>query len=180
MKKRLLIWMTVMSMVVLAGCGSTEQNADNTGDTQAASVETTQQIEDTQSADTEAQDEDSVSDMLVIPMADLSETVQFYQVELDGVSMEVMAAKDANGTIRLAYNTCQVCYSSGRGYYKQEGDKLVCQNCGNQFTIDQIGESSGGCNPIPISSSDYTQTDDEIQIPYTYLSNYESAFSNWK
>lgn len=118
--------------------------------------------------------------MLVIPTADLSETVQFYPVELDGVSMEVMAARDANGTIRLAYNTCQVCYSSGRGYYKQEGDKLVCQNCGNQFTIDQIGKSGGGCNPIPIYSSDYTQTDDEIQIPYTYLSNYESAFSNWK
>ena len=106
MRKRFLIWMTVMSMVVLAGCGSTEKKADNAGDTQAASVETTQQIEDTQSADTEAQDEDSVSDMLVIPMADLSETVQFYPVELDGVSMEVMAAKDANGTIRLAYNTC--------------------------------------------------------------------------
>lgn len=51
---------------------------------------------------------------------------------------------------------------------------------GSQFAIDQIGESGGGCNPIPISSSDHTQTDDEIQIPYTYLSNYESAFSNWK
>lgn len=175
MKKRLLIWMTVMSVVVLAGCGSTEKKVDNAGDTQAASVETTQQTEDT-----EAQEEASASDMLVIPMADLSETVQFYPIELDGVSMEVMAAKDANGTIRLAYNTCQVCYSSGRGYYKQEGDKLVCQNCGNQFTIEQIGESGGGCNPIPISSSDYTQTDDEIQIPNTYLSNYESAFSNWK
>ena len=49
---------------------------------------------------------------------------------------------------------------------------------GSQFAIDQIGESGGGW--IPISSSDYTQTDDEIQIPYTYLSNYESAFSNWK
>ena len=180
MRKKLLIIMTVMSMVVLAGCGSTEQNADNAGDTQAASVETTQQTEDTQSADTEAQEEASASDILVIPTADLSETVQFYPVELDGISMEVMAEKDANGMIRLAYNTCQVCYSSGRGYYKQEGDKLVCQNCGNQFTIDQIGESSGGCNPIPISSSDYTQTDDEIQISYTYLSSYESAFSNWK
>ena len=116
MKKRLLIWMTVMSMVVLAGCGSTEQNADNTGDTQEAFVETTQQTEDTQSANTESQEEAFVSDMLVIPTADLSESVQFYPVELDGVSMEVMAAKDVNGTIRLAYNTCQVCYSSGRGY----------------------------------------------------------------
>ena len=69
MKKRLLIWMTVMSMVVLAGCGSTEQNADNTGDTQEAFVETTQQTEDTQSANTESQEEAFVSDMLVIASA---------------------------------------------------------------------------------------------------------------
>ena len=33
MKKRLLIWMTVMSVVVLAGCGSTEKKVDNAGDT---------------------------------------------------------------------------------------------------------------------------------------------------
>lgn len=36
-------------------------------------------------------------------------------------------------TIRTAFNTCQVCYSSGRGYYVQEGNVLVCQNCGNRF-----------------------------------------------
>ena len=34
---------------------------------------------------------------------------------------------------------------------------------GSQFAIDQIGESGGGCNPIPISSSDYTP------VSYTHL-----------
>lgn len=29
--------------------------------------------------------------------------------------------------IRTAFNTCQVCYSSGKGYYVQSGNVLVCQ-----------------------------------------------------
>lgn len=54
------------------------------------------------------------------------------------MEMEVIAVKDSGGTVRTAFNTCQVCYSSGKGYYKQKGDKLVCQNCGNAFTMDQV------------------------------------------
>ena len=52
--------------------------------------------------------------------------------------MVVLAFKASDDTIRTALNTCQVCYDSGRGYYVQEGDKLICQNCGNQFEADQV------------------------------------------
>ena len=45
--------------------------------------------------------------------------------------MEIVAVKALDGSIRTAFNTCQVCYNSGRGYYQQEGNELVCQNCGN-------------------------------------------------
>lgn len=54
------------------------------------------------------------------------------------MEMEVIAVKDSGGTVRTAFNTCQVYYSSGKGYYKQKGDKLICQNCGNAFTMDQV------------------------------------------
>jgi len=40
--------------------------------------------------------------------------------------MEVLALKAKDRTIRTALNTCQVCYASGKGYYVQEGDVLVC------------------------------------------------------
>ena len=119
-------------------------------------------------------------DSLVIKTEDLSEDAEFYPVEVDGTEMEVIAVKDAKGTIRTAFNTCQICYDSGNGYYKQEGDKLVCQNCGNSFTMDQVGNTSGGCNPWPILEDDKTVTDDEIQISYDFLKKSLEIFANWK
>ena len=63
-----------------------------------------------------------------------------------------------------AFNTCQVCYDSGRGYYVQEGDVLVCQNCGNRFSAEQVELIKGGCNPVPIDSEN--KTDDGTTITY--------------
>ena len=119
-------------------------------------------------------------DSLVIKTDDLSEDAEFYPIEVDGTEMEVIAVKDAEGTIRTAFNTCQICYDSGNGYYKQEGDKLVCQNCGNSFTMDQVGETAGGCNPYPILDDDKTMTKDEIQISYDFLKESSDIFANWK
>ena len=65
-------------------------------------------------------------------------------------------------------------------YYKQEGDNLVCQNCGNSFTMNQIGESAGGCNPWPILEEDKTETDSEIKISYEFLKESSDIFENLK
>lgn len=117
---------------------------------------------------------------LVIPVSEVSTTVSFYPVEVDGTSMEILAVKDSEGKVRTAFNTCQVCYSSGRGYYVQDGDTLVCQNCGNRFTVDDVEVESGGCNPWPIFEEDKTVGDDSIEISYDFLSASKAAFENWK
>ena len=117
---------------------------------------------------------------LVIKTDDLSEDAAFYPIEVDGTEMEVIAVKDSEGNIRTAFNTCQICYDSGNGYYKQEGDKLVCQNCGNSFTMDQVGQTAGGCNPYPIMDDDKTVAEDEIQISYDFLKESSDIFTNWK
>ena len=64
--------------------------------------------------------------------------------------------------------------------YKQEDDKLVCQNCGNSFTMDQVGEISRGCDPWPILDENKTVTDEEIEISYDFLKDSADIFSNWK
>lgn len=117
---------------------------------------------------------------LVIPISDLSEKATFYPVEVDGTEMEVIAGKDSQGEIRTAFNTCQVCYDSGNGYYRQLGEELVCQNCGNSFTMDVVGETGGGCNPVPILEENRTVTDSEIQISYEFLKESSDIFANWK
>ncbi|MDR2357693.1 MAG: DUF2318 domain-containing protein [Oscillospiraceae bacterium] len=117
---------------------------------------------------------------IVIPVADISEKAGFYPAEIDGTSLEVIAVKAPDGTIRTAFNTCQVCYGSGRGYYKQDGDALVCQNCGNRFKMSQVEIESGGCNPWPIFDENKTVTDESITISYDLLRQATQIFANWK
>ncbi len=94
--------------------------------------------------------------------------------------MEIIAIRASDGTVRTAFNTCQVCYSSGRGYYKQEGDLLTCQNCGNQFGRDDVEVVKGGCNPVPITEEYKTENEDTITIPREFLEEAEVIFKNWK
>ena len=56
----------------------------------------------------------------------------------------------------------------------------VSVNCGNSFTMDQVGESAGGCNPWPILEEDKTETDSEIKISYDFLKESSDIFENWK
>lgn len=117
---------------------------------------------------------------LVIPVNGISDTATFYPVTVDGTKLEVLAVKAPDGTIRTAFNTCQVCYDSGRGYYKQEGDVLVCQNCGNRFPMSAVQVTKGGCNPVPIFDEEKTVDGTSITISGDYLQLATQIFQNWK
>ncbi len=178
-------------LIVLAISGCSEQKntssdtaaADTVGDASNTGLTAAGTDSDT-SADTSSSTEDAQvieeGGSLVIAVSELSETAQFYPVEVDGTRMEVIAVKDSDGNIRTAFNTCQICYSSGRGYYVQDGNVLVCQNCGNRFTVDQIEIESGGCNPWPIFEENKTVTEDSIEISYDFLNESKNIFANWK
>jgi uncharacterized membrane protein len=117
---------------------------------------------------------------LVIPLSEVSPTAQFYPVKIDGTLLEVIAVRAPDGTIRTAFNTCQVCYGSGRGYYKQQGSLLVCQNCGNRFRMGQVEVRSGGCNPVPIFKDSKTVTETSITIQKDFLVRAKGIFARWK
>lgn len=94
--------------------------------------------------------------------------------------MEVLAAKDADGTVRTAFNTCQVCNGSRKAYFVEQGDKVACQNCGNAFGREDVGVLSGGCNPYPIFAEDREDSEEAVRISYDFLSGAESLFTRWK
>ena len=170
MTNAVLISMLTGAMAILiSGCSNNStplstKSISASINTQATSSENTIASDIATTADDSAESVTSIKKdgYLAIPIADLSQTASFYKADLDGTEVEIVALKDSKGNLRTAFNACQVCYSSGRGYYRQEGEYLVCQNCGNSFTIDQVGIASGGCNPWPI-------LDDEIQISYDVL-----------
>jgi hypothetical protein len=117
---------------------------------------------------------------MTISADELSGTPRFYATEVEGTPMEVVALVASDGTVRTAFNTCQVCYSSGRGYYKADGDELICQNCGNRFTGDAVGIAGGGCNPVPITEQERSERDGVIVIPGELLAKVRAIFENWK
>lgn len=139
----------------------------------------TESSEKVKKASMEAKTNDN-GDIIIINASDITETATFYSYDKLGVNLEVLAVKAPDGTIRTAFNTCQVCYSSGKGYYVQKADKLVCQNCGNKFAMEDIQVTKGGCNPVPIMSEDKVVTDTTITIPKKTLSDAKIIFENWK
>jgi uncharacterized membrane protein len=58
--------------------------------------------------------------------------------------------KSTDGIVRAAFDACDVCYRSKKGYI-QKGNNMVCVNCGLQFRTDKINEIKGGCNPAPLA-----------------------------
>lgn len=122
----------------------------------------------------------AAGEVLSISIADINSTVTFFPIEVDGTKMEILAVQASDGSIRTAFNTCQSCYTSGRGYYVQQGTDLVCQNCGFHFTPDQVEVQSGGCNPWPIFAENKTVTKDTIEIPYDFLKESSGIFARWK
>jgi hypothetical protein len=117
---------------------------------------------------------------IVIQTKDITDQPSFYPASINGTDLEVIAVKASDGTIRTAFNTCQVCYNSGKGYYKVEGDQLVCQNCGNRFGMDDVEVTKGGCNPVPITD-EYKKADDKtITVTKDVLVQATTIFKNWK
>lgn len=117
---------------------------------------------------------------ITIKKSEITSTAKFIPYNANGTYMEVVAVKAPDGTIRTALNTCQVCYNSGRGYYKQEGDVLVCQNCFNRFQISQIEKQKNGCNPVPILEENKTDNGDTITISQDFMQQSKDLFSRWK
>ena len=83
-----------------------------------------------------------------IPLAELSNQAKFYDFTLaDNRRMRFFALKSSDGVYRAALDACDTCYHAKKGYH-QEGDDMVCNNCGLHFHSAQVNEVHGGCNPI--------------------------------
>jgi uncharacterized membrane protein len=75
---------------------------------------------------------------------------QFFEYKAGDITIKYFIVKSADGVIRAAFNACDVCWPAGKGY-RQEGDEMVCNNCGRHFKTTMIGEVHGGCNPAPLN-----------------------------
>jgi uncharacterized membrane protein len=88
-----------------------------------------------------------------IPLASLaSGKALFLSIANEGTEFRYFALKCGEGQYRAALDACDVCYRAKKGY-RQEGDKVVCNNCDMKFDSAKIGEKKGGCNPHGLPSA---------------------------
>ena len=67
----------------------------------------------------------------------------------NGITVKYFVIKSSDGVIRAAFDACDVCWPAGKGY-QQQGDYMVCRNCGRRFASVSVNVLSGGCNPAPL------------------------------
>jgi hypothetical protein len=86
------------------------------------------------------------------PVSDVTTSIKHYSYTYNVSAtqhkeIEYILVKASNGDIKSTFNACDVCYPYHKGY-SQSGTKLRCNNCGNSFEIDSLGnQGSGGCWP---------------------------------
>ena len=72
-----------------------------------------------------------------------------FRYQHNDITIRYFILKSSDGIIRAAFDACDVCWPAGKGYY-QEGDFMVCRNCGRRFASVLVNEVKGGCNPAPL------------------------------
>jgi len=92
-----------------------------------------------------------INQELSIPASRLEDGLaHFYNTQLGGKSIYFFVIKDNQGAYRAAANACKVCFDSRMGF-RQQGDDMVCNTCGNKYPLEKIATEKGGCNPGPIN-----------------------------
>lgn len=89
----------------------------------------------------------AVNGVVTLPVAKLSDKARFFKFEDGGKEIVFFAVKAADGSIKTAFDACDSCYRSKKGY-EQQGDKMNCNNCNQKFAVNRLGpNATGGCNP---------------------------------
>lgn len=114
---------------------------------------------------------------IVIQKDSITSDATYFNYEVDGITVQILAVRASDDTVRLAYNTCQVCNPSPKAYFVQQDGVFICQNCGNRFKTDVVGLSSFGCNPTTVSG--LTETDETITIDSEAVESIAARFTYW-
>lgn len=85
-----------------------------------------------------------------IPLNDVDDgKAHYYAYTREGKEIKFFVIKSRDGVIRAAFDACDVCFPAKKGY-TQDGDYMICNNCGRRFHSSQVNVVEGGCNPAPL------------------------------
>ena len=96
--------------------------------------------------------------------------LQRYSINVNGTQVRFLLYRKPDGKVASVFDACQIC--GGIGFYKASSG-IVCKNCAAPVNSQSVGQS-GGCNPIPLES---TQNGDSIVISVNDLAKQIGQFS---
>ncbi len=155
-KKTVKILLLAVSLATLTACGNSDTEEKST-----SSAYVTPVVENGE---------------IAIDTDTLTEHPLYINYDASGTNIQMIAVNASDGSPRLSLNTCQTCNPSPKAYFEEENGRLVCQNCGNEFTMDSVGEAAGGCNPMNIN---YKVEDKKLTVSVADLDSYAEDFASW-
>jgi len=92
---------------------------------------------------------DSRDGTVEVPISGIMDSdLHFYSADVDGKPIRFFVIRKGNNGYLAALDACQICGWSG---YRQQGQNVICRNCGAAIYVPSIGDP-GGCNPAPVKS----------------------------
>ncbi|HXN65517.1 MAG TPA: Fe-S-containing protein [Candidatus Acidoferrales bacterium] len=92
----------------------------------------------------EAQLVSAENGIVLVPIAEVNDNkLHFFSVTINGVPVRFIVIKKPDGW-GTALDACRIC---GRAGYRQDGQNVICRNCGSAIYVPTIGQA-GGCNPV--------------------------------
>ena len=116
---------------------------------------------------------------LDIPISGITKTVSFYNATVNDIEIEVMVVLTSDNAILTAFNRCERCHKSGKGFI-QENNEVICRQCDMRFDIDKVNFEPNRCSPVPVPDEKKIKTEKLIQIPYGVLLQYAYLFTTWE
>ena len=108
-----------------------------------------------------------------IPVTELADhKLHHFSASVGGSPVRLIAILDSSDSVRVALDACAICGSQG---YYQDGQNVVCRNCGAAISIPTIG-MVGGCNPIHLDPP-YHVDGQTVVIPEAALAGAAGHFN---
>jgi high-affinity iron transporter len=90
-----------------------------------------------------------------IPVAQVSDgDLHRFATRVHGTEIRFWVIKKPDGKLATLFDACEIC--GPVGFYKHSGN-IICKNCAAPINPQSVGQE-GGCNPIPLVSSEDGQT----------------------
>ena len=175
-KKNIIMIIAIIVVVIAIGIIIFRKNSDNKTTSNSNNTVATQKNSSNNTESKAINLEADESGNIVIDTTNIGSKASFYTYDAEGTTIRLFAVKASDGTIRMAFNTCQVCNPSPKAYFVQSGKNFICQNCGNSFSTDNIGKERGGCNPIPITTDERIDGDNTITLTKQFIEGYKDNF----